>query len=377
MTPTYHGSPGATRQMATGTGDRSPAAFSGFHSPRYTMVPDALFDELMAHLSGAELKVLLYIIRRTFGFKKESDSISLNQICRGITTREGQVLDQGTGLSQSTVQLALKGLREKQAIVARRSSSPGRGYEATTYCLNLGDALPSGNETKSPPSPIIGKGGFTDYRQSPSPIIGRALHRLSVRQQTERQQTGEQQTDEDLDSKGPPSQEALCDQHTRRPASRGKEVRTEASAPAGDRQPAGDQCDAPLVDLVASLSGAFGDKAPDSTLTRVRNLRQRLGVPLAVLIAQLREAAAITDRQRHIAEEKRMAYLLRVLERLLTQQPTTSSPGDSPPPRGCPVTPASAPVGNISRYIGGSYGVCPHCLSSPCDSTCPAHGTDA
>ncbi len=34
--------------------------FKGFISPRYTQVPDELFDELMAHLSGAELKVLLY-----------------------------------------------------------------------------------------------------------------------------------------------------------------------------------------------------------------------------------------------------------------------------------------------------------------------------
>ena len=82
--------------------------FKGFISPRYTQVPDALFDELMAYLSGAELKVLLYIIRRTFGFKKDSDTISLKQICQGITTREGDVLDKGTGLSLSTVQIALR-----------------------------------------------------------------------------------------------------------------------------------------------------------------------------------------------------------------------------------------------------------------------------
>src|SRR5919107_3547220 len=87
--------------------------FKGFLSPRYTQVPDELFDELMAHLSGAELKVLLYIIRRTFGFKKDTDTISLKQICSGITTREGEVLDRGTGLSLSTVQLAMKGLLEK------------------------------------------------------------------------------------------------------------------------------------------------------------------------------------------------------------------------------------------------------------------------
>jgi len=54
--------------------------FQGFRSPNYTQVPDELFDELMSTLSGAELKVLLYIIRRTFGFKKGSDTISLSQM---------------------------------------------------------------------------------------------------------------------------------------------------------------------------------------------------------------------------------------------------------------------------------------------------------
>ena len=49
--------------------------FQGFYVPNSTQVPDTLFDELMADLSGAELKVVLYIIRRTFGFKRQSDTI--------------------------------------------------------------------------------------------------------------------------------------------------------------------------------------------------------------------------------------------------------------------------------------------------------------
>jgi hypothetical protein len=115
----------------------SAISFQGFVSPRYTQVPDELFDELMAHLSGAELKVLLYIIRRTFGFKKDTDTISLNQICRGITTRNGEVLDWGTGLSQNAVLTALKGLTDKNAIVAIRNSSKEKGHEPTTYSLNI------------------------------------------------------------------------------------------------------------------------------------------------------------------------------------------------------------------------------------------------
>src|SRR5690242_4768921 len=121
--------------------------FKGFLSPRYTQVPDELFDELMAHLSGAELKVLLYIIRRTFGFKKDSDTISLNQICKGITTKRGEVLDRGTGLSQNAVLGALRGLTAKNAIVAKRNSSPEKGHEPTTYSLNI---IPFRRNCRSP-----------------------------------------------------------------------------------------------------------------------------------------------------------------------------------------------------------------------------------
>ena len=81
--------------MANGHPDKAP--FQGYASPNYTPVPDELFDEQLAELSGAELKVLLYVCRRTFGFKKESDNISLSQLLYGITTREGTVLDREQG----------------------------------------------------------------------------------------------------------------------------------------------------------------------------------------------------------------------------------------------------------------------------------------
>nr|MDP9471051.1 replication protein [Chloroflexota bacterium] len=64
--------------------------FDGFASPNFTQVPDELFDVLMPQLSDAELRVLLYIVRRTFGFKRDADAISLSQMVSGITTREGQ-----------------------------------------------------------------------------------------------------------------------------------------------------------------------------------------------------------------------------------------------------------------------------------------------
>jgi hypothetical protein len=137
---------------------RSALSFSGFSSPNYTMVPDQLFDELMHTLSGAELKVLLYIIRRTFGFKKEYDAISLSQIAGGIRTRDGRVLDRGTGLSKSTVAEAVKSLEAKGAVIRNRRTSATNGDEATTYSLNLAPKPQSQpvSENRTPPCPKIG-----------------------------------------------------------------------------------------------------------------------------------------------------------------------------------------------------------------------------
>jgi hypothetical protein len=111
--------------------------FKGYSKPNYTPVPDELFDEQLPDLSGAELKVLLYIIRRTFGFKKESDNISLNQLLHGITTKEDVVLDRGTGLSKKTLLDTLKNLVEKNLIISERRRSKEKGDEPTTYRLNI------------------------------------------------------------------------------------------------------------------------------------------------------------------------------------------------------------------------------------------------
>jgi hypothetical protein len=117
------------------------ATFPGFQFPTTTPVPDEVFDVLMPQLSGAELKVLLYICRRTFGFKKESDSISLHQIAHGITTRDGRVLDGGTGLCIPSVTAAVQSLEEKGIIVREKRQSVEKGCEATIYSLKFAPPL--------------------------------------------------------------------------------------------------------------------------------------------------------------------------------------------------------------------------------------------
>ncbi len=128
-----------------------PIRYEGYSRPQYTPVPDELFDEQLPDLTGAELKVLLYIIRRTFGFKRDSDNISLNQMLHGIATKEGKVLDRGTGLSKKTLLETIKSLVEKNLIITERRRSEERGDEPTTYKLNIIEGKGEEDKENNPP----------------------------------------------------------------------------------------------------------------------------------------------------------------------------------------------------------------------------------
>ncbi len=119
------------------SGDRPRFYYGGFSSPRFTQMPNDLVDTLMPELSEAELKVLLYIVRRTFGFGKNADAISLTQMIEGIRTREGKVLDRGTGVSRSSVRRGVAGLEEKGIIVIRKVKSDEGDYETNVYSLRF------------------------------------------------------------------------------------------------------------------------------------------------------------------------------------------------------------------------------------------------
>ena len=86
--------------------------FQGFTSPHTTPIPDEFFDVLLAEIDNlAELKVVLYVLRRTLGFGKLVDRISHSQFARGIKTTRGFTevqLDRGTGLSLPSVRAGLR-----------------------------------------------------------------------------------------------------------------------------------------------------------------------------------------------------------------------------------------------------------------------------
>jgi len=104
--------------------------------PTTTPLPDEIYDEWAPQLGEAELKALLYIVRRTLGFHKGADAISLNQFLKGIVTHDGRVLDRGCGVkSRPNVVRALKSLEDKGLIRSTKARATTGDSEVTIYAL--------------------------------------------------------------------------------------------------------------------------------------------------------------------------------------------------------------------------------------------------
>jgi Bacteriophage replication protein O len=122
----------------------------GFENPNYTPIPDEFFDVLMTQLSEAELRILLYICRRTFGFRKRADAISINQMLKGITTRDGRQLDNGAGLSKNGLMRGLKGLIEKEIIFVEKAMGEDGVNQVNIYGLRFREGVVPPEDYGSP-----------------------------------------------------------------------------------------------------------------------------------------------------------------------------------------------------------------------------------
>lgn len=101
--------------------------------PNFTPTPNIFFDFYLPDLPEAELRCLLYIMRRTFGFQKGSDKISLSQFENGIKDKNGKVLDRGVGLTRKSIIKGLAGLEELKLIKSDKKGAVNR------YTMSLSD----------------------------------------------------------------------------------------------------------------------------------------------------------------------------------------------------------------------------------------------
>lgn len=114
-----------------------------FKRPTTTDVPDEFFDYWLPRLSLCEMRVLLYVVRRTFGFKKDVDAISFDQFMNGIKTRDGRVLDEGCGIKNKTsLSKALKSLIQKDLLRRKQRLTLLQDQDVCLYALAVeGDVM--------------------------------------------------------------------------------------------------------------------------------------------------------------------------------------------------------------------------------------------
>ena len=112
-------------------GEAASAKFPGYSAGRRVRLPLLLFDRLLAELSGAELKVLLYILRHTF--------------CVGVADEIMPMarLVENTGLSLRHTRLAVAALTTRGAIVVQHRQDPDHGKLASRFGVKvIGEAAP-------------------------------------------------------------------------------------------------------------------------------------------------------------------------------------------------------------------------------------------
>jgi phage replication O-like protein O len=313
----------------------SKQSFAGFRSPNYTQVPDELFDELMADLSGTELKVLLYIMRRTFGFKKDQDNISLNQICHGITRKTGKVIDRGTGLSKASAARALKSLEEQGIILRSRRRSAERGDEATTYRLNVRGRVPvSQNQTRPRVSKMnTQKTELTQETDVNHSKLRKALPKNDEKNEESSAKQGNNRLTVPPIAGGEDLQPAA--------ATRGLAAIGDVLASRRQQSQCYDEDRQVIIDLLSDFRREFNDQATlKQSVSRAYNLMQRSHLDMSTFISRMYEARAITkERSASITSvlagstsfsaKHKMAYWFSVLEDLCGLKP--NDPAQSSP----------------------------------------------
>lgn len=78
--------------------------------PNSFQCPNIYVDKYLELLTPEEFKVLIFMVRRIFGFNKRQDRIARSQFEHGIISRDGEVLTGSMGLSRPAIRKAMDGL---------------------------------------------------------------------------------------------------------------------------------------------------------------------------------------------------------------------------------------------------------------------------
>jgi len=121
------------------TGESASPKFPGYASGRRVRLPLLIIDRLLAELSGAELKVLLYVLRHTFCVGKPDEVMPMARLV------------ENTGLSLRHTRLAASGLSTRGMVLVQHRQDAERGKLPSRFGVRvIGEAPPFAALTASP-----------------------------------------------------------------------------------------------------------------------------------------------------------------------------------------------------------------------------------
>lgn len=128
------------------TQDEVTKEFAGFEHPEenWSKLPHVLIEMLDRFSSLAELKVVLYILRHTWGFQefKELKRITLDEFQHGRKRKDRSRLDKGTGMSKDAIREGLSRAVKDGFIVQSFDPRPRPGRPAHQYQLKVLEVSP-------------------------------------------------------------------------------------------------------------------------------------------------------------------------------------------------------------------------------------------
>jgi len=339
--------------------DRQGLAFAGFDSPEanFFRMPNNWTDVTASIANIAELKVVEYILRHTWGYQEFEikKNITVDEFVRGRKRIDGTRLDRGTGLSERSVRYGLQdaladGLieedvddsdraRVKKYYSLRMKSDPQRSVENSDR-----QDLPPGVQSLHPRwggVQTLPPRGANFAPRSEKDNLERHLNNSNIRKSN-------RSNDDFVDNS---ASQPISFQENRLVSRNGSDIHygvegvsaiiarvgpqidvaQPVKRPRGRPRKFQDQESQTLLNYVSDFAREFSDKATlNQSATRMINLYHKWGKSdIDAFVGVLYQARSMTKAQNNIRTSK-FAYFCSVVEDLLglkEQQNTASSPG--------------------------------------------------
>lgn len=129
--------------------------FEGFVGPEenWSKLPHTLINELHKINSLSELKVILYVLRHTWGYGDDEKKITIDEFAQGRKRKDGRRIDNGIGMSEPAIRAGIRQAVVDGFLIVETDDSD-KGRIKNYYSLKIrGKEVGTQGENFLPPTP--------------------------------------------------------------------------------------------------------------------------------------------------------------------------------------------------------------------------------